>query len=98
MFDRMESICLGLGLLVRVLLFFQARIRHYFEESGEFSTPLTSWKRGERRDFTSNSLCSALVVEGIYLRKLNLSPFVGSIVHEVNRRGEGAREMSVLRV
>jgi hypothetical protein len=24
-----------------------------------------------------------LVIEGIYLRKLNLSPFAGSIVHEV---------------
>lgn len=47
MFDRTESICMGLGLLVRVLLFFQSRIRQYFEESGEFSTPLTSWKRGE---------------------------------------------------
>jgi hypothetical protein len=28
-------------------------------------------------------VCFCLVIEGIYLRKLNVSPFVGSIVHEV---------------
>jgi phosphatidylinositol glycan class U len=68
MLNRIESIYVGVGLALRVFLFFQTKIRNYFEDSGEFVTPLNSWKR---------------VIEGIYLRKLNLSPFVGSIVHEV---------------
>ncbi|CAF4325875.1 unnamed protein product, partial [Rotaria sp. Silwood2] len=67
MFGRIESTYVGIGLALRVFLFLQTRIRNYFEDSGEFVTPLNSWKR---------------VIEGIYLRKLNLSPFVGSIVHE----------------
>ncbi|CAF1236162.1 unnamed protein product [Rotaria sordida] len=67
MLDHIESTYVGIGLALRIFLFFQTRIRNYFEESGEFVTPLNSWKR---------------VIEGIYLRKLNLSPFVGSIVHE----------------
>ncbi|CAF0780998.1 unnamed protein product [Adineta steineri] len=67
MLDRIESTYIGIGLVLRIFLFFQTRIRNYFEDSGEFVTPLNSWKR---------------VIEGIYLRKLNLSPFVGSIVHE----------------
>ncbi|CAF4576074.1 unnamed protein product, partial [Rotaria magnacalcarata] len=43
--DTFESIYVGVGLAIRVFLFFQTRIRHYFEESGEFVTPLNSWKR-----------------------------------------------------
>ncbi|CAF1097648.1 unnamed protein product [Adineta ricciae] len=68
MFDKVELAYVGIGLLVRVFLFFQTRIRSYFEDNGEFVTPLNSWKR---------------VIEGIYLHKLNVSPFVGSIVHEM---------------
>ncbi|UJR37524.1 hypothetical protein I4U23_030226 [Adineta vaga] len=68
MLDRIESICVGIGFGLRIfLVFVQSKIRNYFEQSGEFVTPLNSWKR---------------VVEGIYLRKLNVSPYFGSIVHE----------------
>ncbi len=38
-----------------------------------------------------------LVIEGIYLRQLNLSPFVGSIVHEVCRRTRTSFEMIATR-
>jgi len=68
MIEQKHWICLGFGLILRVFLGFQTTIRQYFENSGEFNTPLTSWKR---------------VIEGIYLRQLNLSPFTGSIVHEM---------------
>jgi hypothetical protein len=47
MIDRIESIYIGIGLSLRVFLFFQTRIRNYFEDSGEFITPLNSWKRGK---------------------------------------------------
>jgi len=47
MVDRIESIYIGIGLALRVFLFFQTRIRNYFEDSGEFITPLNSWKRGK---------------------------------------------------
>ncbi len=47
MLDRIESIYVGIGLALRVFLFFQTRIRNYFEDSGEFVTPLNSWKRGK---------------------------------------------------
>ncbi|CAF0937515.1 unnamed protein product [Adineta steineri] len=68
MFDGIESLYIGLGLILRIFLVFsQTRLRNYFEQSGEFVTPLNSWKR---------------VIEGIYLRKLNVSPFLGSVVHE----------------
>lgn len=48
MLDRIESIYVGIGLALRVFLFFQTRIRNYFEDSGEFVTPLNSWKRGKQ--------------------------------------------------
>jgi len=49
MLDLIESIYVGIGLTLRIfLVFFQTRIRIYFEESGEFVTPLNSWKRGEK--------------------------------------------------
>jgi hypothetical protein len=87
MLDKIESIYVAFGLALRVFLFLQTRIRHYFEDSGEFVTPLNSWKRGKIRLFIGNWMIDwvFLVIEGIYLRKLNLSPFVGSIVHEVSR-------------
>ena len=47
MLDRIESTYVGIGLLLRVFLFFQTRIRNYCEDSGEFVTPLNSWKRGK---------------------------------------------------
>ncbi|CAF0843064.1 unnamed protein product [Didymodactylos carnosus] len=67
MFDKNEFQFLSIGLIVRLFLFFHSRSRQYFENSVEYVTPLNSWKR---------------VTEGIYLRNLNVSPFVGSIVHE----------------
>ena len=90
MLDRIESIYVGLGLALRVFLVLQTRIRNYFEQSGEFVTPLSSWKRGRMIDSIERDFMSivVLVIEGIYLRKLNLSPFTGSIVHEVGRMKE----------
>jgi hypothetical protein len=55
MLDRIESTYIGIGLAIRVFLFFQTRIRNYFEDSGEFVTPLNSWKRGKNILLTSNS-------------------------------------------
>lgn len=46
MLNRIESIYVGIGLALRVFLFCQTKIRNYFENSGEFVTPLNSWKRG----------------------------------------------------
>ena len=85
MLDRIESIYIGIGVALRVFLVLQTRIRNYFEDSGEFVTPLNSWKRGRNVCLKGSSKinCVFSVIEGIYLRKLNLSPFVGSIVHEV---------------
>jgi hypothetical protein len=54
MLDRIESIYIGIGLALRVFLFFQTRIRNYFEDSGEFVTPLNSWKRGKNIILKSN--------------------------------------------
>ncbi|CAF4957679.1 unnamed protein product [Rotaria sp. Silwood1] len=68
MLDRIESTYIGIGLALRVFLFFQTRIKNDFEDNAEFVTPLNSWER---------------IIEGIYLRKFNLSLFVGSIIHEV---------------
>ncbi|CAF0885063.1 unnamed protein product [Adineta ricciae] len=68
MLNRVEARYFGIGLILRIFfVFFQSTTRHYFENSGEFVTPLNSWKR---------------IIEGIYLRQLNVSPFLGSIVHE----------------
>jgi len=47
MIDRIEATYIGIGLTLRVFLFFQTTIRNYFEDSGEFVTPLNSWKRGK---------------------------------------------------
>jgi hypothetical protein len=47
MLNRIESTYIGIGLALRVFLFLQTRIRNYFEDSGEFVTPLNSWKRGK---------------------------------------------------
>ena len=52
MLDKIESTYVGIGLALRVFLFFQTRIKTYFEESGEFVTPLNSWKRGKKLELS----------------------------------------------
>lgn len=47
MLNRIELTYVSIGFAIRIFLFFQTKIRTYFEESGEFVTPLNSWKRGK---------------------------------------------------
>jgi hypothetical protein len=70
MLDRIESAYVGIGLTIRVFLFLQTRIRNYFEDSGEFVTPLNSWKRG--KNVTWNE--SLWLNVHIFSCRRNLSP------------------------
>lgn len=90
MLNRVETTYFGIGLILRIFfMFFQSTTRNYFENSGEFVTPLNSWKRSETFCWNfSYCFLFRLVTEGIYLRQLDVSPFLGSVVHEVCEKSE----------
>lgn len=79
MIERKHWLCLGLGLILRVFLFFQTTIRQYFENSGEFNTPLTSWKRGNENQFEN------VTVRSFSDRRNSSSTIESFTVHRFNR-------------